>query len=325
MKHRLSVVIGKFYPPHPGHRFLIETAIAESDRVIAIVCEHPSQILSGELRKEALLEWFPDIEVLVTPDDLPNESEPWARRTSELLGRVPDAVFTSEEYGDAYANALGCVHRSVDPSRSSFPISGSLLRQDPYAHWDYLAPAIRAFLAKRVVLVGAESTGKTTLASLLADEFKTVWVPEFGREYCETRSGPWKSREFETIAKGQQALENARAREANQVLFCDTNGLATAVWHRRYMNRYSAKVEAIAAQDKVDLYLLALPDIPWVQDGTRDGEHIRKTMHEWFLSALGSSGRPYVKLSGPIEQRMDVARKAVLELLNENPFSGIAR
>ncbi len=320
-----SVVIGKFYPPHSGHRFLIETAVAESQRVVVIVCEHPSQILSGELRKEALRDWFPGIDVIVTPDDLPNESEPWAIRTRELLGRAPDAVFTSEPYGDTYARELGCLHRSVDPARSMIQVSGTLLRENPYDHWEHLPPAIRAFLAKRVVLVGAESTGKTTLASLLASEFETVWVPEFGRDYCETRSGPWKSREFETIAKGQQALENAKARDANRVLFCDTNGLATGVWHRRYMNRYSAKVEAIAAEDQVDLYLLTLPDIPWVQDGTRDGEHIRKTMHEWFLSALGSSGRPYVKLSGPIEQRMSVARQAVSELLKQNPFSGTAR
>lgn len=325
MKHGLSVVIGKFYPPHSGHRHLIETAVAESQRVVVIVCEHPTQILSGELRKRALKEGFPDIEVLVTPDDLPNESAPWAGRTLKLLGRAPDVVFTSEQYGDDYASELGCFHRSVDPERSTVPVSGTLIRENPYEHWEHLSPAIRAYLAKRVVLVGSESTGKTTLASLLAAEFDTEWVAEFGRDYCETRSGPWKSREFEAIARGQQALENAKAREANRVLFCDTNGLSTAVWHRRYMNRYSAKVESIAADDKVDLYLLTLPDIPWVQDGTRDGEHIRKTMHEWFLSALGQSGKPYVKLQGTIEQRLDVARRAVHDLLEQNPFTGIAK
>lgn len=321
MQHGLSVVIGKFYPPHLGHRYLIETALAESAQVVVIICEHPTQVLSGEQRKEALRDWFLNLEVRITPDDLPNESAPWATRTKEILGRAPDAVFTSEEYGKSYAEELGCFHRLVDLHRDHFPVSGTAIRENPYHHWDQLSATTRAILAKRVVLVGAESTGKTTLAELLATEFQTVWVPEFGREYCETRSGPWKSREFEAIAKGQQDLENAMVSKANRVLICDTNGLSTGVWHRRYMNRYSAKVEAIAARDKVDLYLLTLPDIPWVQDGTRDGEHVRKTMHEWFLSALGQSGKPYVKLAGSIEQRLEVARRAIVAELERSPFA----
>ena len=95
---------------------------------------------------------------------------------------------------------------------------------------------MRAWFVKRVVVIGAESTGKTTLARQLAEHFDTVWVPEFGREHWERKIAglrvtdpppSWSSDEFVEIATEQQRRENAAARVANRVLFCDTNAFAT--------------------------------------------------------------------------------------------------
>jgi nicotinamide riboside kinase len=86
-----------------------------------------------------------------------------------------------------------------------------LIRADPLGHWEYLAPAVRAWYALRVAVVGAESTGTTTLARSLAANYHTEWVPEYGREYCEqlVASGVrleerrWATHEFVEIARAQ--------------------------------------------------------------------------------------------------------------------------
>ncbi len=305
-----GVTIGKFYPPHLGHSFLIESALSQCDDLTVIVCDHPMQKISGELRAAWLRELHPSARVVVTPDDEPDEPAPWAKRTLDILGRRPDKVFSSEEYGHNYAAMMGAQHVCVDIDRAQVPISATAIRRDPYSHWEFLSPPLRGFFALRVVLIGVESTGKTTLAQQLANHYQTNWVPEYGRDYAAEKvaaAAPWVSDDFVTIARTQQITENEMARDANRVLICDTNAFATSIWHERYMEERSAKVEEISNLDQVDLYLLAVPDFPFVQDGTRDGEHIRDWMHERFLARLAEMEVPVVTLNGNEKLRLSRA------------------
>ena len=113
----LGVVIGKFLPPHRGHRFLIETALSRCERVVVIVCGKPVDPIPPELRAGWLREIVPSAEVMLIDDRYDeNDSRVWAENTIGWLGRSPDVVFTSESYGEAYAGHMGCVHVSVDPS-----------------------------------------------------------------------------------------------------------------------------------------------------------------------------------------------------------------
>jgi HTH-type transcriptional regulator, transcriptional repressor of NAD biosynthesis genes len=310
----IGVVIGKFYPPHRGHKFLIDTATAQVDHLTVIVCDHPSQSIPAALRAEWLREMHPNVTVVVTPDDEPDEPEPWARRTIEILGRRPDVVFTSEAYGIGYAAAMECAHVLVDLERETVPISATRIRANPLDHLDFLEPCVRAHFVWRVVLIGVESTGKTTLAKDLAAALQTDWVPEYGREYSLTQTGDWQTEDFVRIATEQQRQENETAGKANRVLICDTNAFTTTVWHRRYMGEYAPEVDAIGNLDRVDLYLLTLPDFPFVQDGTRDGEVIRHAMHEWFVERLATSGAPVVTLRGDRPTRLAAALAAIREL-----------
>ncbi len=122
---------------------------------------------------------------------------------------------------------------------------------------------------------------------------------------------PWSTEEFVHIAREQCRLEDAAARRANRVLICDTDAFATTIWHERYLGFPSPEVQAIANARRYHLYLLTNADIPFVQDGTRDGEHIRLAMHARFKEALEASGRPYLLLSGPHEARLHTAVAAV--------------
>lgn len=106
-----------------------------------------------------------------------------------------DAVFTSEGYGDELARRLGAMHVAVDPGRSSAQVSGTAVRGDLAGHWRHLSPPVRRGLALRVVLLGAESTGTTTVAEALAERLRgrggawarTAVVAEYGREFTVRR------------------------------------------------------------------------------------------------------------------------------------------
>jgi HTH-type transcriptional repressor of NAD biosynthesis genes len=172
----------------------------------------------------------------------------------------------------------------------------------------------------RVCVVGAESTGTTSIARDLAARYHTVWVPEYGRDYTEVRKidgqrVDWRSDEFVHIALQQQENEDAMARRAQRVLFCDTDALATAVWHERYLGNWSREVEAIADRRKYALYFLTAPDIPYVQDRIRDGELLREWMTDRFRVELTRRGHKWVYLAGSLEQRMQTAIQAVVKLL----------
>jgi HTH-type transcriptional regulator, transcriptional repressor of NAD biosynthesis genes len=320
VKFGLGLVIGKFLPPHRGHKLLIDTALAQSERVVVIVCAKPADHAPGELRGRWLREIHPTAEVMVIDDRYDeNDSCIWAANTLGWLGRAPDAVFTSEDYGERYAALMGSRHVAVDPPRLRVPVSGTAVRRDAFANWDFLEAPVRGWLARRVCVLGAESTGTTTLARALAERFETAWVEEYGREYSwrkqEARETAWQTAEFTHIAAEQARREDEAARRANRVLICDTNAFATVLWHRRYMESHSPEVEAIARQGRCDLYLLTGDEIPFVQDGLRDGEHLRAEMHGWFEDALRAQSVPWRLLRGSPEMRLREATGLVEELL----------
>jgi NadR type nicotinamide-nucleotide adenylyltransferase len=320
-----SLVIGKFYPPHTGHSHLIETALLQSHRVVVIVCGRPADSIPGELRGQWLREIHPEAEVLVIDDRYDeHDTALWAANTIRWLGCPPDAVFTSEAYGEEYARHMGCVHLSVDPDRKTVPCSGTMIRADPYDHWEFMKPPVRAWFAKRICVLGAESTGTTTLARALAEHYSTAWVPEYGRLYSEQKLArgevAWTSEEFAAIAAEQARQEDRVARSCNRVLICDTNAFATQLWHRRYMEFECPSVAAIAARGRSDLYLLTGDEIPFVQDGLRDGEHLRQRMHRWFEEALRAQAAPWRLLRGPHGARMRAAIESIDELFNESAW-----
>ena len=321
-----GLLVGKFYPPHRGHHFLINTARAQVDELHVIVCGKPEQRPSGELRAAWLQEIHPDVRVMLIDDTLdPDDSQLWAEHSIRWLGFAPDLVFSSEDYGDRFAHYLGCRHLQVDKARQAMPISGTQVRTDPLACWEFIEPPVRGYYARRVCLVGAESTGKTTLAQALAVHYHTTWVAEYGREYTEIKlahgaGDQWTSAEFTHIAATQCERENATARQCNRLLICDTDAFATAIWHRRYLGERSPAVEAIAArQRRPDLYLLTDVDAPFVQDGTRDGESIREWMHQTFMTELAAEFRHYRLLCGSWADRFNQAVGFIDELRSRCP------
>ncbi len=172
----------------------------------------------------------------------------------------------------------------------------------------------------KVVLYGPESTGKTTLARLLAEHYETVWVPEFARDYLQEKFDRTQIiceySDLLPIAKGQMRLENTLADQANRVLICDTDLLETLVYSEQY---YERKVDPLlrkyAELNTYDLYFLTDIDVPWEPDDLRDRPHQREEMIKAFEQALIDFERTYIRLSGSQEQRMETAIAHIDRLL----------
>lgn len=164
----------------------------------------------------------------------------------------------------------------------------------------------------RVAILGAESTGKSTLAEALALHYRTVWVPEYLREFVE-RAGrvPFEEDQF-GIARTQREREDAAAGGASRLLFCDTTPLMTAIYSRAYWNRVDEQLAALAAVHDYAMTLVAAPDSPWVPDGLmRDSDEVRQMVHRMVVETLVERRIPFVLLGGSLPQRL---RQAV-ELL----------
>lgn len=174
----------------------------------------------------------------------------------------------------------------------------------------------------KVRILGAESTGKTTLARDLAGRFRTAWVPEFGRAYTEAGKGGfseglWVSEEFVIIGTTQNRMEDEYVKKEPVkqagLLVCDTDALATAVWHERYMGFWSKEVAGLSEGRDYALTLLAALDVPFVQDGFRDGERLRRWMTARFQEVLESRNIPYHWIEGSREARLAQAAALVEE------------
>ncbi|MFE9689931.1 AAA family ATPase [Micromonospora sp. NPDC005806] len=335
---RHGMVVGKFYPPHAGHHALIEAAAARCAAVTVVVAPSRRESIPLADRVDWLREAHaatPWVRIVGRYDDHQVDyADPaaWDLHCAvfrDALGGEPvDAVFSSEAYGEELARRFDGVSVCVDLDRCGVPVSGTAVRADPVAHWRWLSPPVRAWLVRRVVVVGAESTGTTTMAGALAAHYRTPWVPEYGRELTARKLAAlrrrrpeatvfdvaWDRADFAEVVREQQAAEDAAARVSGPLLFCDTDARATAVWEERYLGSCSAQVRAAAGQPA--LYLLTDHEgVPFADDGLRDGEHLRAWMTGRFRAELAGCGVPVVELRGRHEARLATAVAACDALL----------
>jgi len=168
----------------------------------------------------------------------------------------------------------------------------------------------------RVVVFGPESTGKTTLCKDLAAHYKTLWVPEFARDYLQEKWDTTQEictlEDLPTIAQGQMDLENEALKSASKVLFCDTNILVTQIWSETHFDGYcDPKIIAAVNQVHYDLYLLTDVDIPWEADDLRDRPNDREGMFEYFKVKLEEQNVAYEYIKGDRENRIKQATTAI--------------
>ncbi len=323
-----GLVIGKFCPLHEGHQFLIESALAQVDELHIwswSVPEFPEYPPS--LREYWLRTLYPDARVRVItaesvqqwgvagqlPDNSASDSmqqEFVAVAWQHCIGDPLHLVFTSEAYGDSFAATLtrrlqqtsAVRHVIIDQARRHFPISGGALR----ARWQphAVAEIVASTATRRVVFLGAESTGKTTLSTWAAQAIGGVVIPEYGRTLWMERRGRLTRDDMLLIARTQIWLEDDAA---HPWAFCDTSPLTTLFYSEILFGSADDELRTLSRRE-YDLTFLCAPDFPLVQDGTRQNAAFRVAQHAWYRRVLAERRIAFIELTGDLSQRQHSIR-----------------
>jgi NadR type nicotinamide-nucleotide adenylyltransferase len=305
------MVLGKFLPPHAGHVYLCEFARRMVDELTIVVGTLRREPIPGEQRFAWMRELFPFDRVVHLTDENPQDPSEhpdfwaiWRASLERVLPARPDVVFASEGYGETLAQVLGARFVAVDRARTAVPISGTAIRADPMRHWEHLPRCVRPHFARRVSVVGPESTGKTTLARRLAERFRTVWVPEWARTVLEQRGGSLEGLDWNEIVRGQFASEDALARDANRLLVCDTDPIVTPLWAETLLGACPPELAAAArTENRYALTLLTDVDVPWVADTVRYRPEGGAAFFARCEEELRRIGRPFAVLRGSWQER----------------------
>jgi NadR type nicotinamide-nucleotide adenylyltransferase len=172
----------------------------------------------------------------------------------------------------------------------------------------------------RIVIVGPESTGKSTLCAQLAKHFNTLWVAEYAREYLLKHGTNYTAADLLTIAKGQLQLEE-RGTEllandpniGNKLLFIDTNMYVMQVWSEFVFGSCDKWILEQIVERPYDLYLLCNTDLPWVKDELREYPDMesRSRLFHLYKQILSAQTVPWVEIYGGYDHRLKIAIDAV--------------
>jgi NadR type nicotinamide-nucleotide adenylyltransferase len=184
-------------------------------------------------------------------------------------------------------------------------------------------------MLKKIVVIGPESTGKSTLCKQLAQHYETMWCPEFAREYLLTNGTNYEFDDLLTIAKGQLALEDEYSRklEINSLpmleagghlpLFIDTDMYVMKVWCEFVFNKCHSFILDEIGKREYDLYLLCNIDLPWVADELREYPdlHTRKKLYQTYKDIMVNQLVPWVEIGGDTDERLAKAIEAANNIL----------
>lgn len=319
-----ALIVGKFAPLHAGHEALIRFALSRCERVSVWVYSRPdfpampSPVRRRWLREVFPAHLFPQLTLLPDAPNPPLNSAPdaehraYVKAVLDAWNVCPDVVVTSETYGPPLAERLNIAHLPFDPECRETPISGTAIRADVHASRQFLSPLVYAHFVQRVALVGAESTGKSTLTAALATEFGTHAVREYGREVYEREDGQLTPEHFLEIALGHRALEDEAARSLglNRYLFVDTTAATTLMWSYLLCRAALSELHALA-DDSKRLYahtFLCADDFGHQQDGWRSNTEVRGVQQAFIQQDLETRGIRYQPLIGSLTERVAQVR-----------------
>ena len=170
----------------------------------------------------------------------------------------------------------------------------------------------------RVVITGAESTGKTTLAEQLAAHFEAPLSREFVRDYVESIDRPIRAKDLGAIMEGQINYESEACKNSPRIVFHDTNLLSNSIYAEYYFKQQPKALDSVLSLTKYDLYLFCQNEIPWQPDGEqRDSPRARDEIHQAFEKHLAVCPVPVIQIKGNPENRFHQAISAIRECLSK--------
>ena len=338
MRYQVGMYGGSFDPLHLGHISDIIKAAAVCEELYVMIswCEG-RESTSKELRYRWILNstrHLPNVKILMIEDKAVSKEEYntdyyWEKGAQDIknaIGKPIDAVFCGSDYlGTNRFESLYCPESVVIYfDRDEVPISSTEIREWASAHWDYLPEVCKDYYARKVLVVGGESTGKSTLVQNLALAYNTNFVAEYGRitsDYAGREDFMIADDLYENLLRQRINIMDA-AKKSNRILFVDTDAITT-LFYSHFLLQDPKEIEiceklatAINDMTQWDLVLFLEPDVEFVQDGTRNEKiHAdREKYSQQIKAALSENNVNYHCLSGDYLERFEKAKQLIGEL-----------
>lgn len=331
---------GKFLIPHMGHVYCMTQASTMVDELHVIVSydeDYEKNVSFKDAKmphvnyKQRVRWWkeitkdMPHVHVHAVQEHNDGRFESWqvgAYGIKQAVGKHITHVFSSESaYGEFFSKLYpASEHVVIDEDRDTFPVSATKLRTEGvYKNWDLLPEVVRRYYVKKVMVVGTESCGKSTLVKNLSTLFNTNYVEEHGRSFYE-ELGSYETFEedYLKIAFRQKYFEEQGLKGANKLLFIDTEAIVTHRFLREYHDTVSKALFEIAEAQKYDLWLFLEPDVDWVNDGTRTlgEEEQRKRGNDMLKKMLHTHGVKYITIKGNYNERLNQSLEEIKKLVD---------
>lgn len=327
---------GSFNPLHMGHvRCMVQAATMCTELNIVI----SQGVARNEVDLTVKYRWIymvtkhlPNVRIHILEDSCESKEsygkELWkedAEKVKEMIGKEIDVVFCGDDYKEGNNFYKMCYPESEIIYFERDDISSTLIRSNPYKYWDMLPECVRPYYVKKVMLIGGESVGKSTMTIQLARYYNTTFIDEAGRD-ISMRSGTDKMmlmEDYTDILLTHKMNERKAMESANKVLFVDTDCLITQFYLEFLNDQTKGKKEndmladAIAGLNQYDLVVFLEPDVEFVQDGTRN-EAI-KEQREYYSNRIkeiyDAHDITYQCVSGDYSTRFKQVTQLVDELL----------
>jgi len=338
MKYQCGMYGGTFSPLHLGHVRCIIEAANQCDDLIIVISE-------GVAREEVdmriryrwiyqLTKHIGNVRLFVLTDDAITKQayteDYWlndAQKVKNFASKKIDAVFCGSDYNEESFWAKGYPDSKIIFMQRN-EISSTKIREDVMKHWDWLPNIVKPYYTKKVLLVGGESTGKSTLAINLANYYNTNYLEEVGRDISE-RSGTdllMLPEDFTDILLQHKVKEKEAILHSNKILFEDTDCLITK-FYIQFLDGIEKKIneqlaDAIAEINSYDLILFLEPDVKFVQDGDRSLviEANRNAYSNKIMKMYKQKNFNLQIISGDYQDRFEKAVYLIDELLGGRKY-----
>lgn len=337
MQYKVGMYGGSFDPLHLGHiSDIIKAASVCEELYVVISWCQGRESTSKELRYRWILNstrHLPNVRLLLVEDgavskEVYNTDYYWeqgARDIKAAIGKPIDAVFCGSDYlgTGRFESLYGPESQVVYFDRAEVPISSTQIRDWASRHWDYIPAVCKDHYARKILVVGSESTGKSTLVQNLALAYNTNFVAEYGRitsDYAGGEDHMIAEDLYENLLRQRIQIMDA-AKQSNRLLFVDTDALTTLFYSRFLLGETpgcalcAQLADAINQMTQWDLVLFLEPDVAFVQDGTRNEliQRERQKYSDLLRAVFEEHHLPVFPVGGTYLERFENAKKLIAE------------